>query len=126
MSHSTASPAALPAADWADTRQTLHLWTQVVDKTRLALSPMLNHWWQVPLYVMPYGLSTSPMPYAAGSCEVVFTFTGTSCGCTPAPAAGLALELKPPRWPIFNGSEVALAGNRYHSHATPNVYWLPE
>ncbi|PJJ58612.1 DUF5996 family protein [Hymenobacter chitinivorans] len=65
---------ALPAAAWQDTRQTLHLWTQIVGKTRLALSPMLNHWWQVPLYVTPRGLSTGPMPTAAGSCEIVFDF----------------------------------------------------
>lgn len=67
---------ALPAEAWADTRQTLHMWTQIVGKTRLALSPMVNHWWQVPLYVTPRGLSTGPMPYAAGSCEVVFDFMG--------------------------------------------------
>lgn len=65
---------ALPADTWTDTRETLHRWTQIVGKTRLALSPMLNHWWQVPLYVTPRGLSTGPMPYAAGSCEVVFDF----------------------------------------------------
>ncbi|GAB2467423.1 hypothetical protein GCM10011375_31530 [Hymenobacter qilianensis] len=65
---------ALPADSWTDTRETLHRWTQIVGKTRLALSPMLNHWWQVPLYVTPRGLSTGPMPYAAGSCEVVFDF----------------------------------------------------
>ena len=65
---------ALPAEAWADTRQTLHLWTQIVGKTRLALAPMLNHWWQVPLYVTARGLSTGPMPYAAGLCEVVFDF----------------------------------------------------
>ncbi|WP_400191039.1 DUF5996 family protein [Hymenobacter sp. B81] len=65
---------ALPADSWTDTRLTLHRWTQVVGKTRLALCPMLNHWWQVPLYVTPRGLSTGPMPYAAGSCEVVFDF----------------------------------------------------
>ena len=65
---------ALPAATWTDTRETLHRWTQIVGKTRLALSPMLNHWWQVPLYITPRGLSTGPMPYAAGSCEVVFDF----------------------------------------------------
>ena len=65
---------ALPADAWTDTRETLHRWTQIVGKTRLALSPMLNHWWQVPLYITPRGLSTGTMPYAAGSCEVVFDF----------------------------------------------------
>ena len=82
MSHSTTAigpvPAwpALPEAAWVATRQTLHMWTQIVGKTRLALCPRLNHWWQVPLYVTPRGLSTGPMPYAAGSCEVVFDFVG--------------------------------------------------
>jgi hypothetical protein len=69
-----ASWPALPADSWTDTRQTLHMWTQIVGKTRMALCPMLNHWWQVPLYVTPRGLSTGPMPYAAGTCEVVFDF----------------------------------------------------
>ncbi|WP_310391340.1 DUF5996 family protein [Hymenobacter sp.] len=64
----------LPADSWTDTRLTLHRWTQMVGKTRLALSPMLNHWWQVVLYVTPRGLTTGPMPYAAGSCEIVFDF----------------------------------------------------
>ncbi|MGI4865154.1 MAG: DUF5996 family protein [Janthinobacterium lividum] len=64
----------LPADSWTDTRLTLHRWTQMVGKTRLALSPMLNHWWQVALYVTPCGLTTGAMPYAAGSCEIVFDF----------------------------------------------------
>ena len=41
----------LTLADWADTRETVHRWTQVVGKIRLALEPPVNHWWQVPLYV---------------------------------------------------------------------------
>ncbi len=52
------------------------MWTQIVGKTRLALSPMLNHWWQVPLYVTARGLSTGSMPYASGICEIVFDFVG--------------------------------------------------
>ena len=43
---------ALLVADWEDTRDTLHLWTQMVGKLRLALTPRVNHWWNVPLYVM--------------------------------------------------------------------------
>src|SRR5579864_2227341 len=57
---------ALPYAQWADTRQTLHRWTQIVGKTRLALEPMLNHWWQVALYVSARGLTTSAMPCNGG------------------------------------------------------------
>jgi hypothetical protein len=52
---------------WADTRETLHRFSQIVGKTRLALEPMVNHWWQVPLYVSARGLTTSAMPYGAGA-----------------------------------------------------------
>jgi hypothetical protein len=64
---------ALPVAAWQETRDTLHLWTQVVGKVRLALAPMENHWWQVPLYVNARGLTTSLMPVKGGlGVEVVF------------------------------------------------------
>src|SRR3546814_721362 len=65
---------ALPLADWQDTAATLHLWTQIVGKVRLALAPMVNHWWQVPLYVSARGLTTSAMPYGAGAVELTFDF----------------------------------------------------
>jgi len=65
---------ALPLAEWQDTRDTLHLWTQVVGKVRLALAPMVNHWWQVPLYVSARGLTTSAMPYAGGAVALTFDF----------------------------------------------------
>ena len=51
----------LPYATWKDTRDTLHLWTQVVGKVRLALTPWLNHSWHVALYVTARGLTTSPI-----------------------------------------------------------------
>lgn len=53
---------ALPLRDWQDTYATLHRWLQVVGKTRLALAPRQNHWWQVALYLTSRGLGTSPMP----------------------------------------------------------------
>ena len=53
---------ALPLASWEDTRATLHMWTQIVGKVRLALAPLVNHWWTVPLYVSPRGLTTSTIP----------------------------------------------------------------
>ena len=65
---------ALPLAEWRDTCETLQLWTQVVGKVRLALAPMVNHWWQVPLYVNARGLTTSAMPYAGGAVELTFDF----------------------------------------------------
>ena len=53
---------ALPLESWRDTYGTLHLWTQIVGKTRLSVAPMQNHWWQVALYVTERGLTTSAIP----------------------------------------------------------------
>ena len=64
----------LPYAAWKDTRDTLHLWTQIVGKVRLALTPWLNHSWHVALYVTARGLTTSPMPWRGGSLEIEFDF----------------------------------------------------
>jgi hypothetical protein len=65
---------ALPFAEWKDTCATLHMWMQVVGKVRLELSPHMNHWWEVPLYVGARGLTTSPIPYRLGIFEVEFDF----------------------------------------------------
>jgi hypothetical protein len=64
----------LPLDDWQDTYATLHMWTQIVGKVRLALSPRVNHWWEVPLYVSARGLTTSPIPYQDRIFEVRFDF----------------------------------------------------
>ena len=64
----------LPLAAWAATRDTLHMWTQIAGKVRLALSPHVNHWWQVPLYVSARGLTTSPIPYGDVIFEIEFDF----------------------------------------------------
>jgi len=65
---------ALPLEKWNATRDTLHLWMQIVGKVRLALHPKLNHWWHVPFYVTPRGLSTQPIPLATGRLEIEFDF----------------------------------------------------
>src|SRR6195952_5438980 len=67
---------ALRVADWASTRDTLHMWTQIVGKIRLAAAPMVNHWWQVPLYVSPRGLTTSAIPHGLGTFDMEFDFVG--------------------------------------------------
>ena len=73
-------PAALPPplpplAEWADTKQTLHLWAQIVGKIRMASSPPRNHWWHVPLYVNVRGLTTRRLHGANGvSFEIEFDF----------------------------------------------------
>jgi len=63
---------ALPLSEWQDTYATLHMWTQIVGKIRLARAPMRNHWWQVPLYVTPRGLTTSAIPHGRRSFEIAF------------------------------------------------------
>ncbi len=65
---------ALPFESWKDTQATLHMWTQIVGKVRLELCPLVNHWWNVTLYVTARGLTTSPMPYADRTVEVSFDF----------------------------------------------------
>src|SRR5579863_636692 len=65
---------ALPLSAWADTYATLHMWTQIVGKVRLALAPRINHWWEVALYVNSRGLTTSPIPYGSCVFEVQFDF----------------------------------------------------
>lgn len=65
---------ALPLEAWQETRDTLHMWTQIVGKVRLALSPLINHWWEVPLYISARGLATSVIPYQRGVFEVEFDF----------------------------------------------------
>jgi hypothetical protein len=67
---------ALPLEEWKETLATLHMWTQVVGKVRLAQTPLVNHWWNVPLYVTPRGLTTSAVPYGARSFQIDFDFIG--------------------------------------------------
>ncbi len=113
------SPAALD--DWTDTRTGLQLRSQIIGKTRLALAPMENHWWQTTLYVTARGLDTSPMPYEGRSFEIALDFVDhrldvrTSDGDTrtlplrPQPIAEFfaeymamlrSLDVDVPLWPV--------------------------
>jgi uncharacterized protein DUF5996 len=75
MNQMTINPwPALPLAEWKDTYSTLHMWTQIVGKIRLALTPLVNHWWNVPLYIEPRGLSTSAIPYNDRFFQITFDF----------------------------------------------------
>ncbi len=65
---------ALPLEEWEATYRTLHMWTQVVGKIRLALTPLQNHFWNVALYVNTRGLTTSPIPYRGSTFEIQFDF----------------------------------------------------
>ena len=64
----------LPLQEWQDTYRTLHMWTQIVGKIRMTLSPPLNQWWHVTLYVNSRGLTTGPVPYPPGTFEIQFDF----------------------------------------------------
>ena len=66
----------LPYPAWHDTAATLQLWTQIVGKVRLALTPWVNHSWQVPFYVTARGLGTSPIPIGSEILEIEFDFIG--------------------------------------------------
>ncbi len=74
METASASWPALPLASWKDTCETLHLWTQVVGKVKLALAPFVNHWWHVALYVSPRGLTTGAVPWRDGRFALTFDF----------------------------------------------------
>lgn len=73
MAHDSCWPR-LRVEDWGPTRDTLHMWTQIVGKVRLAHAPLVNHWWQVPLYVTARGLTTSAIPYGNDVFDIEFDF----------------------------------------------------
>lgn len=64
----------MPLDAWRPTKNSLHLYCQIVGKIRLAMHPRVNHWWHVPLYVSPQGLTTRTIPYSAGNFEIEFDF----------------------------------------------------
>src|SRR3954470_17763937 len=70
----TESWTALAYEDWARTRNTLHLWTHIVRKVKLALAPLVNHWWGVTLFVTARGLTTGALPYDGRALQIDFDF----------------------------------------------------
>jgi hypothetical protein len=87
----------LPFEEWKATFTTLHLWTQIVGKIRLALSPMMNHWWQTTLYVSPRGLTTSPMPSGNEIIQIDFDFVDNTLRlqCSRGASHTLTLAARP-------------------------------
>jgi hypothetical protein len=141
---------ALPLGQWQATYATLHLWLQIVGKTRLALAPMQNHWWQVTLHVTPRGLTTSAMPFGEKACSVDLDFLAheltirTSAGSArvlplaPKPVAefyrdymaalhalGIDVELMPV--PVEIATAIPFADDREHAAYDPEAahrWWL--
>jgi enamine deaminase RidA (YjgF/YER057c/UK114 family) len=85
----------LPLEAWRETYATLHMWTQIVGKTRLALTAPINHWWHVPLYVTSDGLATSPIPYEGASFDVEFDFLHHTLHIRTSDGAVRAIALAP-------------------------------
>jgi hypothetical protein len=86
---------ALPLEAWRDTLATLHLWTQIVGKIRLKLTPWLNHGWNVPLYVTSRGLGTSPIPCGPRSFEIDFDFIAHALNVTASDGSSRRIALEP-------------------------------
>ena len=85
----------LPLAAWSQTCDTLHLWTQIVGKVRMASTPLVNHWWNVTLYVSARGLTTSPMPYEDRVFEMEFDFIDHKLRIDCSDGALTTLDLRP-------------------------------
>ncbi len=81
-------------SEWEKTAETVHMWTQIVGKTRLALSPLQAHWWNVPLYVSARGLRTSAMPYGEELLEIEFDFVSHDLRFRLSTAASLNIPLR--------------------------------
>lgn len=81
--------------EWQDTYATLHMWTQIVGKIRLGLTPLMNHWWNVPLYVSPRGLTTSPIPYGDRLFEMEFDFIAHELRMECSDGALTKMNLRP-------------------------------
>jgi hypothetical protein len=107
MSSRAAWPA-LPLEEWRPTYETLHLWAQIVGKTRLALAPMQNHWWQVALYVSSRGLGGSPLPYGGDTVDIDFDFLDHRLVVRRSDGATRGLELGPRSVADFFGEYRAL------------------
>jgi len=110
-------------ADWHDTATTLHLWTQVVGKVRLALSPWINHGWQVPLYVNARGLGTSPIPAGNGILEIDFDFIAQRLHLRASDGGEHAFALEPMTVADFHRrvlEALAALGVKVEIDPTPN------
>jgi hypothetical protein len=85
----------LPLSAWSDTCETLHRWTQVVGKVRLALAPLVNHWWNVTFYATARGLTTSPIPQEARTFEIAFDFVNHTLSIETSDGAAERIALRP-------------------------------
>ena len=101
----------LPYPAWKETCATLHLWTQIVGKIRLARTPWLNHSWHVPLYVTARGLTTSPIPDGRRSFEIAFDLNDHVLDITTSDGARNRTALEPRTVADFYGMVMSGLGD---------------
>ena len=113
---------ALAYDDWADTAATLHMWTQIVGKVRMVMTPPVNHWWHVPLYVSARGLTTSPIPLGGRTLEIAFDFLEHRFRLTCSDGHEEAFALEPMTVEAFYRQTMA-ALRRVGAH--PHIWTTP-
>ncbi|MGV9722104.1 DUF5996 family protein [Nocardia beijingensis] len=101
---------ALLVDDWTPTRETLHMWTQIVGKIRLAHAPLVNHWWQVTFYVSPRGLTTSAIAHPAGCFDAEFDFLDHRLHIRSSDGRTRQVALEPKPVADFYGETMAAFG----------------
>ena len=95
---------------WSATAETLHMWMQIVGKTRMALTPLKNHWWNVPLYVTARGLTTSAIPWRGGALEIEFDLLVHMVVLRTSEGEVRRVELERSRWRCFMRTTGRAAG----------------
>ncbi len=114
---------ALPFKDWQETYSTLHMWTQIVGKIRLAQTPLVNHWWNTTLYLTARGLTTSPVPYGTRTFQMDFDFIDHRLLVNTSDGLTKSLALAPRSVADFYGDVMGTLdslGIVVHIHATPD------
>ena len=113
----------LPLKDWQDTYATLHMWTQIVGKIRLAQTPLVNHWWNTTLYLTSRGLTTSPVPYNTRTFQIDFDFIDHRLVINTSDGLTKSLALAPHSVATFYGEVMDTLGSlgiAVHIHAKPD------
>lgn len=113
---------ALPFKSWAETYATLHMWTQIAGKVRLALTPLINHWWNVPLYVSARGLTTSSIPYEDRTFEIQFDFIEHRLVLETNDGLIKTMPLRPLSVADFYYEFMAMLGS---AHISVNIWRMP-
>ncbi|MGH3561433.1 MAG: DUF5996 family protein [Mycobacterium sp.] len=114
--HTNAWPS-LRVDDWTPTRNTMHMWMQIVGKVRLAHTPLVNHWWQVTFYVTPRGLTTSTIPYQGEAFDSEFDFIDHRLLIRSSTGAARTVALKPKSVAEFYSQTMqALDELGFHTH----------